>query len=244
MSTIGGRERAGRLVLVVGVAVLGLAVALGVFIHLQRQDLGPPEDVPRAVAIPAIYATLGLLAIIAALQRRPLIAMAAGLLCLVGTILSVATIGFALPGLVLIMFGSRIGESPGRRRAEPLIAAAVVVLVVGAAIALLGMTQERCWQASGSRAAPTYTVTPCGGQGGSGSSAQGVSEGTAQGGGQGTIAVGGQIFAGGSDSGVLTMGGGLIEALLLLGALTLTAVTGRTLTVAGALPAADQTPPL
>jgi hypothetical protein len=42
----------------------------------------------------------------------------------------------------------------------------------------------------------------------------------------------------------MTMGGGLIEALLLLGALTLTAVTGRTLMVEGApLPAADQTPP-
>jgi len=244
MSTIGDRDRARRLVLVVGVAVLGLTVALGVFIHLQRQDLGPPEDVPRAVAIPALYATIGLLAVIGAVQRRPLIVMAAALLCLVGTILSTATIGFALPGLVLIMFGSRIGESPGRRRAEALTAASVVVLVVGAAIALLGMTEERCWQASGSRADPTYTVIPCGGQGGSGDSAQGFVGGTAQGGGQGTIAVGGQIFAGGSDSGVLTIGGGLVEALLLLGALTLTTVTGRTLTVAGALPAADQTPPL
>jgi hypothetical protein len=244
MSTIGDRDRARRLVLVVGVAVLGLTVALGVFIHLQRQDLGPPEDVPRAVAIPALYATMGLLAIIAAVQRRPLIAMAAGLLCLVGTILSAATIGFALPGLVLIMFGSRIGEVSGRRWAEPLIAAAVVLLVVGAAIAFLGMTEGRCWQAAGSPAGPTYTVIPCGGQGGSGGSAQGVYGGTAQGGGQGTIAVGGQTFAGGFDSGVMTMGGGLIEALLLLGALALTAVTGRTLMVAGApLPAADQTPP-
>jgi len=244
MSTIGGREPAGRLVLIVGVVVLGLAIALGAFIHLQLRDPGPPEGVPRAVAIPALYATMGLLAIIGAVQRRPAIVVAAGMLCLVGTILSVATIEFAVPGILLIGFGSRIGELSGRRRAEPLIAAAAVLLVVGAAIALLGMTEGRCWQATGSPADPTYTVIPCGGQGGSGDSAQGFVGGTAQGGGQGTITVGGQTFAGGGNSGVLTIGGGLIEALLLLSALTLTAVTGRTLTVAGALPAADQTPPL
>jgi hypothetical protein len=232
MNTTSGPDRALRLVLIMAIVVLGLAVALGIFIHVQRQDLGPPEDVPRAVAIPALYATMGLLAVIGALRRRPVIAVAAGLLCLVGTILSAATIGFALPGLVLVVFGSRIGESPAGRRAEPLIAAAIVVLVVGAAIALLGMTEERCWQASGSRAAPTYAVIPCGGQGGSGGIAQG------------SLTVGGQTFAGGGDSGVLTTRGGLVEAVLLLGTLTLAAVTGRTPTSTGSHPSIEQAPPL
>ncbi len=223
MSTTGGRDRARRLVLVVGVAVLGLSVALGVFIQSQSRDPRPPEDVPRALAIPALYATMGLLAIIGALRRRPAIVVAAGVLCLAGAILSVATIGFAAPGLLLILLGSRIDALPTRPRTEAVIAVAAVLLVVSAAIALLVMTEGRCWQATGSPADPTYTVIPCGGQG--------------------VLVAGGQTFASGFDSGVLTTRGGLVEAVLLLGALTVAAVTGRTPTGTGVQPAIDQAPP-
>jgi hypothetical protein len=207
----------------VGVVVLGLAIALGVFIQYQARDPRPPEDVPRALAIPAFYATMGLLAIIGALQRRPAIVVAAGVLCLVGAILSVATIEFAVPGILLILLGSRIQALPTRHGSEGVIAAAAVLLVVSAAIALLVMTGERCWQATGSPADPTYTVIPCGGQ---------------------AVLGAGGPFASGSDSGVLTTGGGLVEAVLLLGALTLTAVTGRTPTSTGVQPSIDQGPPL
>jgi len=98
-----------------------------------------------------------------------------------------------------------------------------VLLVVSAAIALLALTGERCWQATGSPADPTYTVIPCGGQ---------------------AVLVAGGLFASGSDSGVLTTGGGLVEAVLLLGALTLTAVTGRTPTSTDVQPSIYQGPPL
>jgi hypothetical protein len=208
----------------VGLVLLGLAVALGVFIQYQARDPRPPEDVPRALAIPAVYATMGLLAIIGALQRRPAIVVAAGVLCLVGSILSVATIAFAVPGVLLILLGSRIQALPRRQWSEAAIAAAAVLLVVGAAIALLVMTEGRCWQATGSPADPTYTVIPCGGQA--------------------VLVGGGQTFASGFDSGVLTTGGGLVEAVLLLGALTLAALTGRTPTDKGVLPSIDQAPPL
>ena len=208
MSAAGGRDQAPRLVLMVGVVVLGLAVALGVFIHYQAGDPRPPEDMPRALAIPALYATMGLLAIIGALRRRPAIVVGAGVLCLVGTILSVATIEFAIPGVVLVLLGSRIEAVPTRLRSEAAIAAAAVLLVVSAAIALLVMTQGRCWQATGSPADPTYTVIPCGGEA--------------------VLVGGGQTFASGFDSGLLTTGGGLVEAVLLLGALSLATVTGRT----------------
>jgi hypothetical protein len=207
----------------VGVVVLGLAVALGVFIQFQSRDPRPPEDVPRALAIPALYVTMGLLAIIGALRRRPAIVVAAGVLCLVGTILSVATIEFAVPGVLLIGLGSRIQALPTRQRSEGAIAAAAVLLVVSAAIALLVMTEERCWQATGPPADPTYIVIPCDDQG--------------------VLVARGQTFASGFDSGVLTTGGGLVEAVLLLGALTLAAVTGRTATSTGVLPAIDQVPP-
>jgi hypothetical protein len=223
------------LALMVGVMLLGLAVALGVFIEYQARDPRPPEEVPRALAIPALYATIGLLTIIGALQRRPAIVTAGGVLCFVGAVLSVATIEFAIPGVLLVLLGSRIQELHKRHRLEPVLASAAVLLVLSAAIALLVMTGERCWQATGSPADPTYTVIPCSGQTGF------------VGGGQisasGSVASG-QTLASGSDSGVLTTGGGLVEAVLLAGALTLTAVTGRTSTTIGFQPSIDQAPPV
>jgi hypothetical protein len=204
----GGRDRAQRRVLLVGVLILGLALALSVFIQYQSGDPGPPEDIPRAIAIPALYATMALLAIMGALQRRPMVVVGAGVLCLVGTILSVATIEFALPGVLLILFGSRLQALPPRHGSDVVIAATAVLLVVSAAVALLAMTEGRCWQATGSPADPTYNVIPC--------TSQAV------------LVSGGQTFASGSDSGVLTSGGGLVEAILLVGALALTAATGRT----------------
>ena len=207
----------------VGLVLLGLAVALGVFIQYQARDPRPPEDVPRALAIPAVYATIGLLAIIGALQRRPAIVVAAGVLCLVGSILSVATIEFAVPAVLLILLGSRVQALPARHWSEAVIAAAAVLLVASAAIAPLVMTEERCWQATGSPADPTYTVIPCGGHV--------------------VLVGGGQTFASGFDSGVLTRTGGLVEAVLLLGALTLAAMTGRTPTNRSVPPSIDQAPP-
>src|SRR5450830_2089042 len=112
VSATGGRDRARRLVLMVGVVVLGLAVALGIFIQYQSRDPRPPEDVARALAIPALYATMGLLAIIGALQRRPAIVVGAGVLCLVGMNLSVATIEFAGPGVLLILPGRESTPCP------------------------------------------------------------------------------------------------------------------------------------
>jgi hypothetical protein len=86
-----------------GAVVLGMAVVLGVFIQYQSQEPRPPEDLPRAIALPALYVTMGLLAIIRASQRRPPIAVAAGLLCVLGAILSVATFAFAVAGVLLVL---------------------------------------------------------------------------------------------------------------------------------------------
>jgi len=191
----------------VGTIILGLSVAVGIFIQAQSHDPSPPEDMPRAIAIPALYATMGLLAVIGALQRRPAIVVATGLLCFVGAILSIATIEFVVPGIVLIGLGSRIGGRPGRRRREAMIAAVAAVLVVSAGVALLSMTEGRCWEAAGSPAAPIYTVIPCGGET--------------------VIPSGGSTFASGFDSADLTVRGGLSEGVLLLGALGLAALTGR-----------------
>jgi len=211
-NTTAGRDQARRLAVLVGLVLLGMAVAFGVFIQSQPRDPGPPEDVPRALAFLAAYATPGLLAIMGALQRRPAIVVTAGALCLAGSILSVASIAFAIPGVALILLGSRIQGVPLRHRSEVVIAAVVALLVASAVITPLAMAEGRCWQATRSPTdPPTYTVTsvvPCGGPA--------------------VLDAGGQTFASGYESGVLTTGGALVEAVLLLGALTLTAVTGRT----------------
>lgn len=228
VSTTGAHDRARQRALMVGLVLLGMAVAFGIFIQSQPRDPGPPEDVPRALAFLAAYATPGLLAIMGALQQRPAIVVAAGALCLAGSILSVASIAFAVPGVALILLGSRIQGPAMRRRSEVLIAAVVLLLVASAVIAPFAMAEGRCWQATRSPTdPPTYTVTsvvPCRGPA--------------------VPDAGGQTFASGYESGVLTTGGGLVEAVLLLGALTLTAVTSRTRTSRSVLPSIDQVPPV
>jgi uncharacterized membrane protein YgdD (TMEM256/DUF423 family) len=201
------QDRRVRLSVWVGVIILGLSVAVGVFIQAQFRDPSPPEDVPRALAIPALYAAIGLLAIIAAIQRRPTVVIATGVLCFVGSILSIATLEFVVPGIALVALGSRIEGHPGRRRREVAIACAATLLVIGAGVGLLSTTESRCWTAAGSPADPHYTVVPCGSQT--------------------VIPADGGTFASGFDSGVLTARGGLIEAVLLAGALGIVTLTGR-----------------
>lgn len=223
-----GSEQARRLALLVALAVLGLAAALGMFISAQPRDLQPPEDLPRALAIPALYATVGLLALIGAWQRRPAIVIVAGVLCLAGTILSVATIPFAVPALLFIGLGSRIHAKDPRSGAEPVIAAAAGLLIVAGAIAVLGLTETRCWQATGTAADPTYTVIACDEQDG----AVG-----------GSLPGGTQAFASGSDGGALTSRGGVVEAVLLAGSLALVALSGRTRVDPAARSAIGNAPP-
>ena len=200
----------------VGLVVVGMAVALGVFIQLQDHR-GPPEDVPRSIAIPALFATAGIAAIIASYQRRPLVVMGAGVVCLVGIILSVAAFPFAAPGILLVALGARITAVAGSGRRDAAVAAALVVLVVGAGVALLATTGGRCWEETGTTASPTYTVTAC-------------HDGTgAQGGGQaigGETGNGVEVIASGYDGGVLTFTGAALETALLLVALAFVAVTG------------------
>ena len=201
-------DRSVRLAAWVGLIVVGLSIAVGVLIQAQAaRDLGPPEDVPRAVAIPALYATMGLLAIIGAIERRPAIVAAAGLLCFVGSILSIATLEFVVPGIVLIALGSGVRGRPRGRMREAVIAGATIGLVIGAAVVLLATTEGRCWTATGSPADPSYTVITCGGET--------------------VIPSGGSTFASGSDSADLTLRGGAGEAVLLVAALGLAMLDRR-----------------
>ncbi len=202
-----GSDGSVRLTVWVGLIILGLSVAVGVLIRSQARDLGPPEDVPRAIAIPALYATMGLLAVIGALGRRPAIVVAAGVLCIAGSILSIATLEFVVPGIVLIVLGSRLQGRPRRRLGEAAVAGATIALVIGAAVVLLATTDGRCWTASGSPADPTYAVIPCGGET--------------------VLPADGSTFASGFEGGALTVRGGIGEVVLLVGALGLATLDRR-----------------
>lgn len=228
MSATGAHDRARPLGASVGLVIVGMAVVLGIVIQYQPRDPGPPEDLPRALALLAAYATPGLLALIGALQGRPAIVVAAGVLSFAGSVFSVATIAFAVPGVVLILLGLRMRHGRTHRRDELVVAAFVMLLVGGGAVAPLVMAEERCWQATKSSAdPPVYTnliVISCRDDGASDE--------------------GSQTLATGSEGGVLTTSGGVVEMVLLLAALTLTAVTGGTRTGTGVLPSIDQVPPL
>jgi hypothetical protein len=143
--------------------------------------------------------------------------MGAGVVCLVGIILSVAAIPFAAPGILLVALGARITADAGSGRQDAAVAAALVVLVVGAGVALLATTGGRCWEETGTAASPTYTVTACDDWTG------------ARGGGQaigGETGNGVEVIASGYDGGVLTFTGAALETALLLVALAFVAVTG------------------
>ena len=223
MGTTGAHDRPRRLAALVGLVIVGMAVVLGIVIQGQPRDPGPPEDLPRALAFLAAYASPGLAALIGAFQRRPAIVVAAGVLSVAGSVFSVATIAFAVPGVVLILLGLRMRHGHTHRRYELVIAAVVVLLVGAGGVAPFVMAEERCWQATKSSAdPPVYTnliVISC--------SDDSASD------------EGGQTLATGSEGGVLTTNGGVVEMVLLLGALTLTAVTGRTRTGTSVVPAID-----
>lgn len=202
--------------MVMGLVVVGMAAILGVFIEAQRHAGGPPEEVPRSIAIPALYATAGIIAIVAAIQRRPLIVMAAALTCLLASLLSIATLAFVIPAITLLALAARSVPATRDRR-DGIVAAGVGVMIIGAWVALLATTGGRCWQETGTIANPIYAVTACD----EGAASSNGSQGTV-----GGSAGGVQIIGSGYDSGVLTLTGATAEAVLLAGALVLVVVTG------------------
>ena len=192
-----------RLATAVGIVVIGLSVILAVFVTAIRRDLGPPEVVPRGLALGALYATAGTVAILGARRHRPGLVTAAGFACLLGSFLSIATIGFVIPAILLIAIGFRGGVASTRASgardvlAGAAIAAVVVALIVAGGLSLLGLTETRCWVATGTAANPVYEIVPQG---------------------EGISPVGGSsgAFASGCDGGALTLVGVAAEALLLV----------------------------
>ena len=128
-------------------------------------------------------------------------------------VLAVLRIGIlALPLLMLIILAAELwrGGRSGLGRnsvVEAIVATLIVVLVVGAGVALFSTTETRCWAAERTATGIVYRDVP---------ERPG-----------GLIELSGNELAGGCDSGALTTRGAAIGAVLAAGAIGLALITGR-----------------
>jgi hypothetical protein len=198
-----------RLGYLVAAAVAALAVVVAAFPLIQEAgsgDLSGPDIVPRPIVIGLLLAMPGALALIAALRGSRPIFIAAGVLCLLQSIVgafSGVTLGFIIPGILLVAVGLERASSdslrPTRRR-EWLAAAFVVGLGIAAWVVPLALSETVCWIArAGPDGNPVYTVIPN----------------------TDTLTVGLGDIASGCDGGTFTIQGLMLAGVLMIGALAM-----------------------
>ena len=134
---------------VLGAALdLILAAALGAFLWFATN--APGDAIPRPLILAALYATPGLIALLATRGGRPALLAAGGVALIPASFLSFAgvTLPFLIPALLMLTGATRLRDSSGRWRVSPadlLIGALVVVLIVGGGWAtLIGLTEPGC----------------------------------------------------------------------------------------------------
>lgn len=202
-----GRRRRLGFVLAATIAVLAIAVAA--FPLLQGENgpgtLDGPAIVPRPFVIAFLLGLPAGLAAIAALRGSRAMFVAAGVLCLLQSIVAFSgvTLGFVIPGILLVGLGlERVPAEPQHRSRgrEWLMGAFVVALGIAAWVVPFATGETVCWVArEGPDGNPVYTRIP-------------VSDGQ-------TVEVG--EIGGGCDSGTFTLEGLMAGGALAIGALSL-----------------------
>jgi hypothetical protein len=144
-----GSIRPRRVVLLAVAVVLGYGPFVALLPLMLYDEPRPPWSYERPIAlfgllgVPAVVATIG------AVRGVRTLVVAAGVLCIMQAYVAFSgvTIGFVVPGLLLLVLGSseRWPTAPRVTRATLLGGIAVIVLTVGAWIALLGLTAPRCY---------------------------------------------------------------------------------------------------
>jgi hypothetical protein len=201
-------RRRRRLGFVLAAVIAALAVGIALYPLIQpggSGELGWPGIVPRPVVIAALLGLPASLAAIAAFRGSRPIFIAAGVLCLLQSIVGVlsgVTLGFVIPGILLVAIGlerSPIG-SP-RTRARAWVASVLVVgLGIAAWVAPFATSETVCWIAQrGSDGSPVYTRIPE----------------------TDTLGVGTGDLASGCDGGSYTFEGLMLAGVLGIGALAL-----------------------
>lgn len=202
-----------RLGYILAAAIAALAVVVAAFPLIQEggsRDIAGPAIVPRPIVIALLLALPAALAAIAALRGSRPIFVAAGVLCLLQSLVgafSGVTLGFLAPGILLISIGldraSNDVPSPTRRR-EWIAALLVVGLGIAAWVAPFALSETVCWIArAGTDGNPVYTIIPN----------------------AGSLTLGLDDLASGCDGGAFTLQGLMLAGVLAIGALAIAGVS-------------------
>lgn len=143
-----GAVRPRRLAFLAAAIILGYGLIVAVLPLVLYNDPRPPWWIDRPIALFSLFAVPAVVAAVGALRGiRPLLA-AAGVLCFLQAYIAFSgvTIGFVVPGAVLLWAagaGSTV-EAP-RRRISFFAGIMVVALTVAAWVSLFSQTEPRCW---------------------------------------------------------------------------------------------------
>jgi len=189
--------------------IAGHAVVVGLISAAAGAgDLSPPEVVPAPLTLAALLSLPAGIAAIGAWRRSGPILAAAGVLCLVQSVIAFSgvTIPFVVPGILLLGVAGRSGMDAPAGRAATIGAILVVVLAVASWLAYFGMTETACWIArSGPSGELVYRLAP-------------VSD-------SGTLAI--DDVASGCDGGSRTLEGIALATVLSIGAVAVAAMSSR-----------------
>jgi hypothetical protein len=198
-----------RLAYVLAAAVAALAIVVAAFPLIQEGGSGPPDGpaiVPRPIVIGLLLALPAALAAIAAFRGSRPILIAAGVLCLLQSLVgafSGVTLGFLVPGILLLSIGLVEGsnEPPQRTQGREWLAAVLVVgLGIAAWVAPFALSETVCWIArSGPDGNLVYTIIQD----------------------TGSVTLGLDDLASGCDGGSFTLQGLMLAGVLAIGALAM-----------------------
>jgi hypothetical protein len=138
-----------RLALVCAAVILAYALFVALLPFILYDDPEPPWWWYRPVVLFGLLGVPAAVTIIGVVRGiRPLL-IAAGVMCLMQAYIAFSgvTIGFVVPGLLLLVLGAG-GSWPGAGQIRPstrLASVATIVLTVGAWVSLLGLTEPRCY---------------------------------------------------------------------------------------------------
>lgn len=150
-------------------AIAVLAGVIAVVSAIQTggaDDFGPPPVVPRPIVIAIVLGLPAGIAAIAALRGSRAMLIAAGALCLLQSVVAFSgvTLGFVIPGIVLISLGLQRApaEPPSlTRRREWLAGVFVVCVGIAAWVVPFATSETVCWTArAGPDGSPVYTRIP------------------------------------------------------------------------------------
>jgi hypothetical protein len=141
------RARVRRLGLAMAAIMVGYGlVVAAVPLILAGADPTPPWWIDRPIALAGLFTVPAAVAAIGAIRgNRPLL-IAAGVLCLLQAFISVVTLGFVVPAIVLLSLGAAPWPGQARPNGIALFAAfLVVVLTLAAWVSLFALTEPRCY---------------------------------------------------------------------------------------------------